>query len=44
MSKVELIIAIVAGLGAILVIGWRFGGSRASRAAREAEFHREVDE
>lgn len=44
MSQVEIIIAILAGLGALFIIGWREGGLRAKRSAREAELHREVDE
>lgn len=44
MTSVELLVAIVAGFVVLAIIGWREGGARATRMAREAERHREVDE
>ena len=43
-SQLLLIIGIVVGIGVLAIIGWREGGARASRAAREVEQNREIDE
>jgi len=43
-SQLLLIIGIVVGIGVLAIIGWREGGARASRAARDVEQNREVDE
>lgn len=43
-SQLLLIVGIVVGIGVLAIIGWREGGTRASRTARDVEQHREVDE
>ena len=43
-NQLLLIVGIVVGIGVLAIIGWREGGARASRAARDVEQHREVDE
>ena len=43
-SQLLVIIGIVVGIGVLAIIGWREGGARASRTARDVERHREIDE
>ena len=43
-TQLLVIIGIVVGIGVLAIIGWREGGARASRTARDVEQHREVDE
>ena len=43
-SQLLIIIGIIVAIGVLAIIGWREGGSRATRAAREVEQNREIDE
>jgi hypothetical protein len=43
-SQLLLIAGIIAAIGVLAIIGWREGGARASRAARDVERNREIDE
>jgi hypothetical protein len=44
LSTVEIIILVVAGISAILILGWRSGGPKAAKIEREAERIKELDE
>ena len=43
-SQLLVIVGIVVGICVLAIIGWREGGARASRTARDVERNREVDE
>ena len=43
-TQLLVIVGIVVGIGVLAIIGWREGGPRATRAARDVEQHREIDE
>jgi hypothetical protein len=43
-STIEIIVIVAAVLGLLGIIGWRAGGMREEKLAREAERHRELDE
>jgi hypothetical protein len=42
-TELLIIIGIILGVGVLAIIGWREGGLRAQKDARDAERNREVD-
>jgi hypothetical protein len=42
-TQLLVIVGIVVGLGVLAIIGWREGGRRAQKDARDAERNREID-
>ena len=44
MSAIEVIVGIVAVVALLGIVGWRSGGMREQKLAREAERNKELDE